>query len=300
MDAVELGRIIETLERALPELGKLTPARVLGGGFSSVVVEVAGGWVFKVARNPVAAAGHAREARLLPALRGWLATPVPAPRWQVGSSEGLPFGALGYPKLVGVALTRERGQGLAVSAEVAAFLAELHTFPPERALGLSLPGPSARRSAIERLRDEELPLLRDLLTAAEQRMIARWWDGFLTDPELRAAPARLVHGDLWYENVLVDPVEDKVVGVVDFESAAVDDPAQDFAALMHLGEPFVERIVDAYVAAGGAPGASFDHRLRRYWELREMGGVRHALRYDPEELDDALRKLRAGPVLSPG
>jgi hypothetical protein len=50
----------------------------------------------------------------------------------------------------------------------------------------------------------------------------------------------------------------------------------------------------------GATGASFGHRLRRYWELREMGGVRHALRYDPAELDDALPKLRAEAVLSPG
>ena len=53
------------------------------------------------------------------------------------------------------------------------------------------------------------------------------------------------------------------------------------------------------VDAGGDPGPGFERRLRRYWELREMGSVRHALRHDPAELDDALRKLRAEPVLSP-
>jgi aminoglycoside 2''-phosphotransferase len=299
-EGIDLSRIADGLARLFPELGEVRPARPLGVGFGSLVVEVAGRRVFRLARTPVAAEARAREVRLLPALASWLATPVPEPRWHAGPCDDFPFGVVGYPKLAGRPLTRERAAGsgrLAISADLAAFLVELYTFPTEQALALGAPGPAERRAALEALCDEELPLLRDLLTADEHRTVARWWDDFLADSELRSYTPRLVHGDLWYENVLVDEAAREVVGVVDFESAAVGDPAQDFATLLHLGEPFVERVVDAYVAGGGALGGGFAHRLRRYWELREFGSVRHALRFDPAELEGALSKLRAGPVL---
>jgi aminoglycoside 2''-phosphotransferase len=298
-DRLDLDRIADRLRRLFPDPGEVRPARLLGVGFGSVVVEV-GERVFRLARNPVAAEAQAREVRLLPELARWLATPVPDPRWHAGAREDFPFGVMGYPKLAGRPLSPELVAGsdsLAISADLAAFLAELHTFPTERAVALGAPGPAERRAAIEALADEELPLLRELLTADEHRTVSRWWDDFLTDPELRSYTPRLVHGDLWYENVLVDDAAREVVGVVDFESAAVEDPAQDFATLLYLGERFVERVVDAYVASGGRLGGGFSHRLRRHWELRELGAVRYALRFDRSELADALRKLRAGPVL---
>jgi aminoglycoside 2''-phosphotransferase len=300
IERLDPGRIADRLRLLFPDLGQTRPARLLGVGFSSVVVEVGGQRVFRLARNPVAAEAQAREVRLLPELARWLATPVPDPRWHAGPGDDFPFGVMGYPMLAGQPLSPALVAGsdpLAISADLAAFLAELHTFPTERAVELGAPGPAERRAAVEALAEEELPLLRDLLTAEEHRTVSRWWDGFLADPALRSYPPRLVHGDLWYENVLVDEAAREVVGVVDFESAAVDDPAQDFATLLYLGERFVERVVDAYVASGGWLGGGFAHRLRRHWELRELGAVRHALRFDPSELADALRKLRAGPVL---
>ena len=49
-----------------------TPFRVLGRGFSSVVVETGSGFVVKIARTRQAGAGHHREARVLPVLHGRL------------------------------------------------------------------------------------------------------------------------------------------------------------------------------------------------------------------------------------
>ena len=40
--------------------------------------------------------------------------------------------------------------------------------------------------------------------------------------------------------------------------------------------------------------------LRRLWELREFDGLRFAIRHDDAaEFADAVRKLRAGPILDP-
>ena len=40
-------------------------------------------------------------------------------------------------------------------------------------------------------------------------------------------------------------------------------------------------------------------RVQWHWELREFGGIRGAVELDDrEELEDSIRKLRAGPVLA--
>src|SRR5579885_3662575 len=46
----------------------------------------------------------------------------------------------------------------------------------------------------------------------------------------RFFPSYCCHGDLWYENVLMDDACRTVTGIVDFEAANVGDPAQDFNA----------------------------------------------------------------------
>jgi hypothetical protein len=51
-------------------------------------------------------------------------------------------------------------------------------------------------------------------------------------------------------------------------------------------------------ALGGALDAGFPHRLLRLWGLREFFGVQLAVRQaDAAEFDDAVRKLRRGPIL---
>jgi hypothetical protein len=51
---------------------------------------------------------------------------------------------------------------------------------------------------------------------------------------------------------------------------------------------------------GGELDAGFPHRLGRLWELRDFGGLQFAVRFDdPVELEDAIRKIRNGPILAP-
>ena len=75
-----LARIGEGLEALFPDLTGLGPLLVLGSGFRSVAVETVGRQVFRAAKNGDAAAGHAKEARLLPRLRARLPVAVPEPR----------------------------------------------------------------------------------------------------------------------------------------------------------------------------------------------------------------------------
>ena len=206
---------------------------------------------------------------------------------------------MGYPSLPGRTLQPELlggGVSVTIAAQIAAFLVALQRFPTDEASALGLPGPAERENELATLRAEVLPPLRATLSHREHRALARWWEIFLADPERRRYRPVLCHGDLWYENILVDDGGQIVTGVVDFEAAHVGDPAQDFATQVHLGEPFAARVIDAFRAAGGALDAGFPHRLRRLWELREFFGVQLAIRQaDAAEFDDAVRKLRRGP-----
>jgi aminoglycoside 2''-phosphotransferase len=276
----ELGRL---LRQRFLELS-VEPVALLDVGFGSTVVETADGIVFRFARSARAAAGQEHELRLLRQLVGRLPVAVPDPQWRIEPDEAVPFGALGYRKLVGEPLRVEDATD-ALAAELAGFLRALH----------GLRGIDARVGGDDRraLCAATLPALRERLEHEEVVRLEQWWTHVLADDVLRRFEPALRHADLWNENILVE--HRRLVGVLDWGAAAIDDPAEDFAPLRHIGYAFAEAVLDAY----GADEA-LRHRARRHWELREFHGIRAALELNDEhELADGIAKLRAGPVLHP-
>jgi aminoglycoside 2''-phosphotransferase len=268
------------------------PLVLLDTGFGSVAVETADGVIFRVARHAGAAEGHALEARLLPLLRRRLPVAVPDPRWRVEPDAAFPFGAIGYRRLAGEPLTPALAEANrdAIAADLGRFLVSLHGLSREA----GLPERDRVRDSFPRLCRDVLPVLRERLSAAEYDAMRRWARDFGADEEVdRFAPA-LRHGDLWYGNVLVDDAGTRVVGVVDWENAALGDPAADLARQLHLGEAFLEAVLGAY----GEVDDALRHRIRRRWELLEFAGIRTAAALDDEdELAETVEKLRAGPIL---
>lgn len=273
--------LADRLQRRLPELS-IAPLRLLDVGFGSTVVETADGIVFRVARHPRAAAGHARELLLLPQLAGRLPVDVPEPRWRIEPDADFPHGAIGYLKLCGDPLSADSGtRGLI--EDVAGFLRALH--------GLRDIAAESQELDLETLREAIHPTLAGMLEPAELARLDRWWNGIISDAELRSFERALRHGDLWYENLLV--ANGRLVGVLDWGGAAFGDPAQDLASLRHLGDAFADAVLGAYAADDAVR-----HRTQRHWELREVYGIRLAVELeDEEEVADSIRKLRAGPVL---
>ncbi|CAN5350471.1 N/A [soil metagenome] len=297
----DLNRIARALKTVFPELGEVSSVAVLGEGFRSMVVETPDGDVFKIAKNWEAAAGLVKEAHVLPLIGGRLSTPVPYPLWQAGASNHFPFGALGYPKLPGKPLHPDMlapRSFTEIAKAVAEFLLSLHGVSLDPATVSMLPGPEIRRFELHSLRNTVLPVVRELLQPHEYRVVSQWWSAFLADPRMRDFTPALQHGDLWYENILVDS-HNRLTGVIDFENLAIGDPAQDFATQIHLGRGFAVAVLDHYQAAGGILDEGLRYRMQRLWELREFTGMRLAIHFeDQTEFDDALRKLRKGPILS--
>lgn len=185
-----------------------------------------------------------------------------------------------------------------LASEIADFLVALHGFPPEEARGLGVPEADRDGAEFEALRDAVLPLLREVLSRAEYEVVVAWSDGFLADDEVDRFSPLLRHGDLWYGNVLVDPQTGRLNAVLDWDNAAIGDPAWDLTRQLHLGDRFAAAVLRAYRARRRARAPGLPHRIRRRWELLEFEGVRTAARLDDAgEFDDTINKLRAGPIL---
>ncbi len=295
----DLNRLGAYLLKAFPGLGVITPLRVLGAGFNSTAIETTEGLVFRIGKNDVAAQGYVKEAQLLPILAGYLPVPIPDPQWHVLASPDFPFGVIGYRKLPGSPLSRESlkpANQTQLAAALANFLRALHSFPIERASGLSRIG----MKYYSALRDKVLPPLRSALTDSQYQIVANWWETFLADEEMQNYHPVLQHGDLWYENILVDEPARTITGILDFEAMAIGDAAADFASLLYLGEPFVAQVLQFYAEAAGSLDENFVHRLNRWWQLRDFGGIAFSVRYDDAaELADSIRKIREGPILNP-
>lgn len=298
----DLGEVGLALQRIFPRFGNIAPIRVLGDGFCSVVIETAEGHVFRVAKNPAAMAAYAKELRLLPALSACISTAIPHPRWYAEPSDDFPYGVIGHVKLPGKPLVPELLSSTnvkSIASDIADFLLDLHRFPVDEARELGLAESEDPISELEELRDGVLPALGDLLTGAEYRVVEYWWDEFLNDRQMRHHTPVLQHGDLWYENILVDESAGNVTGILDFGDARIGDAAQDFATQLHLGVDFAAAVIDTYRLAGGTLNKSFPHRIQRFWEFREFDGIQFAIQFDDtEELRDSVRKLRCGPILS--
>ena len=285
--------LAQALEKAFPAL-RADELRVLDVGFGSTVVEASGGFIVRVARTGAAARGHAAEAAVLPALAPLLPVPVPVPVLRCPPGPQLPFGAIGYRRLPGQPCRPDTATGK-TARELGTFLAALHRADARCLPGLA--GPDDVWQRWPRLRHDTDVLLRDRLTAGEQQRLARWWDRFLADPDLRRYQPAVRHGDLWYGNLLIQP-GGALSAVLDWEVVALADPAQDLALARHLGPAFTGIMMEAYTRASGPYTEKIRHRADRHWELRELTGLPLAAAAgDDEELAGCVAKLKAGPIL---
>jgi aminoglycoside 2''-phosphotransferase len=301
--STDLDEIANALSRTFPDLGPVEIERVLGTGFNSMAVQTTSGLVFRIARAAHVAEGYFLEQRVLPVIRAHLPVAVPDPRWVVERSDDFPLGVSGYPMLPGPPLTEEtfnERNAPSLARDVAELLLAMHRIPNDELAALDVPGPAPRVEHYHLLRDETAPVLRERLSTAEYERIDGWWESFLNDPRAHAFEPVLSHGDLWYENMLVDDAATRFTGVVDWEHVSRMDPALDFSTQLHLGERFLSLVIEAYRSGGGTFDEDDAYRMRRLWELREFYGVLYCVRFpeDEEEMADSIRKLRAGAILA--
>jgi|TARA_B100001971_G_scaffold190553_1_gene193394 aminoglycoside phosphotransferase (APT) family kinase protein len=284
-------QIVEGLHFTFPELASLQKIEILENGFSSYVVLAADEYVFRIAKHTQAMQGHVLENQVLPRIEAYLPTRIPHPHWHQDPNDYFPFGVTGYRYIPGVPLSPKRldqQNCQQIAQDLAAFLLALHEIPLQELQDCGL-----KKSADLQPRPDEVSEALALgLDKDEQRKVIDWWKAGL-ETESDRYTARLLHGDLWFENIILDGNLGGVVGVVDFESMLIGDIARDLAPLSYLGEKFLNLLVRTYREKGGRLDDDLPRRMRQAILEREVGGLIYALRYpESNELVDSLAKIR--------
>ena len=237
----------------------------LSEGWSSTVWEVNGSHVFRFPKRPAIDSGLRKEIRLLPGLAPALSLPIPQFDfvWQGGPEyEGV---FVGYPKLPGVELLPHdwTTQTARAPRQLGEFLTSLHRFPLSLAMALGISGGDGTswREEYQALYETVQRRVGPLLDEPTQDNLSRVWREFVDEPanfQFQPAP---IHRDLCAEHILFDPGQGCITGIIDWEDAAIGDPAFDFTGLLGLGPGFVQ---EAFAAYRGPRDGAMLNRARFY------------------------------------
>lgn len=180
-----------------------------------------------------------------------------------------------------------------VAVQIGAFLSELHGLSPEAVgeMGALPFDPSQARQKQRDLLDEIRRCAFARLDTAQQAWTKALFQPFLADEANWQFKPVLVHGDLDSSNILYDPAEGRVVGVIDLEDTGLGDPVSDFCALAaEFGTAFVHDVLATY-------HLPLDDRFERRMAFHSRRVLFHELLYGieygaPECTDHALERLR--------
>ena len=200
-----------------------------------------------------------REFRVLSAMR---AAGVPVPNPRVLCRDETILGSMFYimDYVEGRVFWDPRLPGLSPSERAAIFasmndtLAQVHRLDPAR-IGLADFGRSdnyLNRQIARWTRQYEAS--RTVHNPAMERLI-EWLPRHVPAEH----PARVVHGDFRLDNVLIDPVEPRVIAVLDWELSTIGNPVADFAYHMlswHFAPALFRGLAGEDLAALGIPDAA--------------------------------------------
>lgn len=297
---MNLSEIEDALTAFAPFLQPAGRLEVIGAGFSSVVYATQSGWIVRAPLTPAAAARQIREATVLPTLAARLPIAIPHPQRALPPCEAAPFGAFAYPRLPGRLMERADFDPFIdtrIAEDLADAFAALHAIAPNE-VGLSVP--RIGQGYFTELWRAVRPFLPSSgLTEAELTSISAWWSSFLVGETMSDQTLCLTHGDAWWENLTVS--ENRLAGLLDWESLAISDPARDLAVTLEMGGGFFARVIERYRRASGRDDPQLERRARKLFVTRQFEGARIAAeRQDESEWPDVLNKLRASEIFSRG
>ena len=296
---LDLDQIREGLQQTFPSHTlALSQLELLNDGFSSYVLLVDDEFILRIAKHAEALAGHIKEQAIMPFLQKQLPAQVPQPTWRIEPSDYFPFGAIGYRRILGIPFSLSLAPRVKLNRlvrDLARFLVALHDVPLAEMMDLG----DKSVDELGSLRVDVMPTLAAYLTEDEYEKIRLWWEKYLNNSVKDSFTPKLIHGDPWGENIILNETLDGVVGIIDFESVSIGDVAQDFAAQKYLGPNFLSQLIERYQELGGELENHFAIRLQGWSMLRELRGLHYAIRY-PEsgELVDSLQKVRSELGLS--
>ncbi|MEE4193852.1 MAG: aminoglycoside phosphotransferase family protein [Anaerolineae bacterium] len=246
----QLNPFLDQIKAAIPDI-QIHSAEIMRIGEINDVVLVNDTLVFRFPRLPEDAERLEYEHELLTALWDHLPLPIPNPVFHQMEVDAQPF--MEYVHLAGEPLCGYTQEAKAhckhIAVQLADFVQDLHNAPLD---DLALPVQNAgRKDRLPHLHEAIQAVLFPHLNEAAQHRISRVCADYMNRPDVEGEKLVVRHGDLGPNNILIDPKNFDITGIIDFGSAGWDEPASDlghiaFWGTMEFGEEFVETFLKRY------------------------------------------------------
>jgi aminoglycoside phosphotransferase (APT) family kinase protein len=253
----------------------LTAFQPVHQGFSAAISR-SGPWLLREPRSSEAHHRHDHEADVLAIVASALPVEVPIVQSRIPPSPQRPYGAHLARWLEGAEV-----DPTVDPASVAGFLEVLHGLDTGPIRGLV---PSFAEWCQQQRNLEAAGLaaltgrIDDDLLSELRRLVNTLGDRIADCPR-----PSVVHGDLWYGNLLMR--DHRLTGVLDWEFAAIGDPLVDYAALWYLGDDFMAALLAVL-------GESVAETVHYYRMLREFAGLTWSIdHHDEPELRESVDKI---------
>ncbi len=267
---------------------------VVGSGFGSLIIESNQGIIFRIARNLETAKQYVMECKVLPKIKDFFGVNIPNPIWQMFNAASAPYGIMAYRKLKGNPIDADKMNQTnrsVIAKEVTNFIVSIHQIQYEKLNLADIPEIKNDKKTLMLLREETSEFLKSRLTTDESRKVEDWWEEILSDDTFFQYKPTLCHGDMWYENILVDNSYSHVVGVIDFSNMMIGDPAIDLVPQAYLGKEFFHMVLNEYKKV--FDDETIGQRIKRHKALREISGLRYVIKNNQtEEYEDSISKIR--------
>ncbi|MCE2440157.1 MAG: aminoglycoside phosphotransferase family protein [Candidatus Latescibacteria bacterium] len=226
-------------------------------GWTHVVLEVNGKWIFRFVRDPSNTQLSVEQA-FLPLFKGHSPLPIPEIRYS-----GANF--IAYEKIGGVKFSESVFRSLgwnertSHAAALGEFLSCLHAFPLEHRHLKAAPFGGWD------FWEELWPAAAPRLQPDNRKRAEGYFHRALSGIASAAYRDVVTHSDFGTSNVLIDASGTKLTGVIDFGDISVGDPAADFATFYRrFGKPFAEDMAEAYrLPLGDAFWSRVDYQSKR-------------------------------------
>ena len=223
---------IEAIGSSFPELASTTVSELAHSG-EWWRFEVDGRYIFRFPCFDAVAKRLRVERNLLEFLQGRLPADVPDPVFFAENPTGGPTPFLGYERIEGTTLDSVRDLDPAARSSFAhqfgGLLAALHAIPVSDVVS---------RFEISQDRDEFEALDQNLNTIVEYLPddVAEGCQTIVSNPSLlepgSSGSSALIHGDIHLGNILVSGRPPEIRAVIDWNDAAIKDPASEFTELL--------------------------------------------------------------------
>lgn len=225
---------------------KINSYKAVNRGTESLIIEVNEKWIFRFPRNDDAKEKMEKRLDFLVSFSKVSPLAVPAPKY-------LGDGFIGYKKIPGKhprpsdiekLAPKER---LKIAKQLGLFLKALHGFKDKKInfdTGYLVMRKSDYRSCPK--------LIAQYLSADELKILNAKLKAIANNPSNFENPATIIHGDLYFNNILWDPDKKIITGILDWAEAGLGIPAMDFMDLVDFNkksnDQFLKDILNYYGA----------------------------------------------------